>query len=262
MRYFLFVLVLFVSIPAITCQYKTSRGTFDLTPVSGTEYPTLAPTGHYYYFTLCANEAGSSNCKDPLSGFCAIQAMPSTHDCWGLATWDNSGKAAATSDGFSIQFDNGSGDQCPSEAPRSTKFTFSCDEQEEIGQINVKEKEGQSCSYELKIPTKYVCPEYIISSGSSSSGLSFGSIFLIILLVLIAVYFIAGFGFNKYKGSEERIPHSSFWCTQLPFWVKTGLMVSWAFTVNMFSRIRTKITGGNAQQRRTTEADEPYETLD
>lgn len=260
MRYLLFVLVLCVSVQTITCKYKTKRGTFDLTPVSGTEYPTMAPTGHYYYFTLCANEAGSSNCKDPLSGFCAIQAIAMTHECWGLATWDDTGKATSTADGFSIQFDNGSDDSCPSKAPRSTKFTFTCDDDQDVGQINVEE--GQSCSYELTIPTKYVCPEYIIPSGSNSSGLSFGSIFLIILLVLIVVYCIAGFGFNKYKGSGERIPQSSFWCTQLPFWVKTGLIVSWSFTVNLFSRIRAKITGGNAEQRRDTEADEPYETLD
>jgi len=248
-----------VSIPAITCKYKTKRGTFDLTPVSGTQYPTGSPTGPYYYFTLCDNKASSSNCNHnhTLTGFCAIQAA-GNHECWGLATWDDSGKAASTSDGFSIQFENGSNDQCPSQTPRSTKFTFTCDDDQAIGEINVKE--GDKCSYELSIPTKYVCPENIIPLGST--GLSFGSIFLIILLVLIAVYLIAGFGFNKYRGSGERIPHSSFWCTQLPFWVKTGLMVSWAFTVNLFSRIRAKINGGNVEQRRDTDADEPYETLD
>jgi len=261
MSYFLFVLVLFVSIPATTCTYKTNRGTFDLTPIAETEYPTLAPTGHYYYFTLCANEAGSSNCRDPLSGFCAIQAMPTTHECWGLATWDDSGKAVSTSDGFSIQFENGSDDNCPTPSPRSTKFTFQCDEDQTVGSIKVEE--GQSCSYELTIPTKYVCPEYIIHSGSTnSSGLSFGSIFLIVLVVLIAVYCIAGFGFNKRKGSEEVIPHSGFWCTQLPFWVKTGLITSWGCTVNLFSGIKAKITGGNSGPRRDTDADEPYETLD
>jgi len=260
MRYFLFVLVLFVSIPAITCKYKTNRGTFDLTPVSKKIHNILASTGHIYYFTLCANDAGSSNCKDPVNGFSAIQNMK--YDCWGLAKWDDSGKAASTSDGFSIQFDNGSGKSCPSEAPRSTKFTFTCDDDDDVGTVSVVESQVQKCSYELTIPTKYVCPEYIIPIGSSGSGLSFGSIFLIILLVLIAVYCIAGFGFNKYRGSGERIPHSSFWCTQLPFWVKTGLMVSWAFTLNLFSRIRAKVAGGNVEQRRDTEADEPYETLD
>jgi len=260
MRYVLLVLVLFVPIPAITCKYKTKRGTFDLTKLSGTEYPTRAPTGHYYFITLCANQAGSPGCKDPLSGFCAIQALPETHGCWGLATWDDSGKAASTSDGFRIQFDNGSGDECPSQAPRSTNFTFACDHDQVVGTISARE--GQSCSYELTIHTKYVCPEYIIASSSSSSGLSFGSIFLIILLVLIAVYCIAGFWFNKHRGSGERIPNASFWSTQLPFWVKTGLMVSWAFTVNLFSIIRAKVTGGNVEQRRDTEADEPYETFD
>lgn len=58
-----------------------------------------------------------------------------------------------------------------------------------------------------------------------SSGLSGGSVFLIIFFVSLFVYFAAGIGYNYYKGAQgaELIPQVEFW-KDLPFLVKDGVM--------------------------------------
>jgi len=74
--------------------------------------------------------------------------------------------------------------------------------------------------------------------GNDSSGLSGGSVFLIIFFVSLFVYFAAGAGYNYYQGKEgaEIIPQVEFW-KDLPFLVKDGAVFS-------FERIRGLVTGG------------------
>jgi len=265
MRFFVLILLLLKSMSASTCQYTTSRGTFNLSKIPEGVIPTQSPTSNFfYYLSVCSNNAASPECHDTPNGVCAIQAEASTRKCWGLATWDNTGKVTSTSDGLSIEFDNGSADECSDHSPRSVQWIFKCDEGSEIGTIGIYEP--KPCSYMINFPTKYVCDEYIIHTAMSGSGLSDGSIFLIILLVLIILYCAIGFGLNKYKKTADglkAIPQSNFWCTQLPFWVRAGFMVSWAFSVQLFLRIRAKITGnpGN-RERGDTDVEGTYENLD
>jgi len=254
--------------PIITkgCKlFRTDRGSFDLTPISGANYPTASPTGNQYYdLTICANTADTKNCRDPVGEASLIQSQVSTRDCWKLAYWDSSGKISSTSNGFNIVFENGSKDGC--DKARTSKFIFECFADAEVGAITVTEDLTKLCYYDITVPTMYVCDDHILPNSSSGAGLSDGSIFLIALLVLIAVYCIVGFGFNKYKGSGglEAVPQASFWCTQLPFWVKTGFMVTWAFIVGVFLRCKAKITGSTppSRSRTDTDGDGAYENLD
>jgi len=254
-------LLLFKSNIASACKYSTDRGTFDLAPIAGTSYPTSAPTNEAYDFTFCANNAAVTGCTNSVTEkACALQRDQHSY-CYSLATWDNSGKATSTSDGFSLDFENGSPDFCKD--PRGSKFMFQCDETVEVGDIATNE--DSNCHYKITVPTKYVCPEYIIHGSASGSGLSGGSIFLIILLVLISVYCIGGLGFNKYKGSAEGlqlIPQTNFWCALLPFWVKSGCKASWACIVRLFSRIWVKLTGSTLNRARTDTDADAYENLE
>jgi len=125
--------------------------------------------------------------------------------------------------------------------------------------------EPTTCDYSVIVPTQYVCDSYI--NKSVEDGLSGGAVFLIILLVFIIFYCVCGYGFNKYRRGMEgvsAVPQVQFWTTVFPFWVKTGCMVSWAFTVNIFMGIRARITGNNPGNRgRTdTDAEGKYEDLD
>lgn len=244
------------------CKYATARGTFDLAQIAGTSHPTPAPNNEEYDFTFCANNAAVTGCTNSITQkACALQRDKHSY-CYSLATWDNSGKATSTSDGFSLEFANGSPDFCLE--PRGSTFIFQCDETVEVGDIATTEE--SNCHYTITVPTKYVCPEYITHGGASGSGLSGGSIFLIVLLVLISVYCIGGLGFNKYKGSAgglQLIPQASFWCALLPFWVKSGCKASWACIVRLFFRIKAKLTGSTLNRGRTdTDADGSYENLE
>lgn len=271
---FFFSLVLFESTLASACKIKTSRGTFDLTPIGGVshEVPSSDPYNQQqkYYFSFCGNSADTTECVNTIDPVCAVQVSDIIGTCYELASWDNSYTATPTSDGFSLEFENGSDKLCvdPNTSknfPRSVDFIFKCSTKE-LGDITSDESDDEKCKYQVTVPTKYVCDEYIINS-SGRAGLSDGSIFLIILLVLITVYCIGGFGFNKFKSSAEgveAVPQYSFWCTQLPFWVKSGCLASWACSVGLCMRIRQKITGVSQVNRggEDTDADGTYENLD
>jgi len=259
------ILLLFLTKRAEGCQIKTADGTFDLSKIAGKSY-SFSSLGDYFAFSFCDNVADVSRCMSPVSGSCGVQDHGS--DCYSLGTWDNSYEATSTNNSLKIMFANGSPDGCEEKNvpfPRSITFNFECDENEEASIESVGET--LTCYYKANVGTKYVCSDHIIHSSSSGGGLSDGSIFLICLLVIVVVYCIGGFGFNKYKSSAgglEAFPQASFWCTQLPLWVKTGCMVSWAFTVRLFDRIRAKITGVNPvnRGREGTDADGDYENLD
>jgi hypothetical protein len=247
---------------ANSCKFKTNRGTFDLSPLAGKSFSVPAYGNNFYYFSICGNTADVSNCGGSISDVCAVQyqAGTATPTCYDLGTWDNSYKLTSSTDGFSLEFHNGSDKLC--NFARSIKFIFKCSEGTPSGTLIPEEP--ADCIYEVTVPTMYVCDEYAIHV---TDELSSGSIFLIVLLVLITVYCIGGFGYNSYKGSARGIqaaPQASFWCTQLPFWVKTGCMVSWAFTVRVFNNIRAKVTGVPQVNRGTTDtgADGTYENLD
>jgi len=247
------------------CTFTTRDGTFDLSNIAGKSYPFQSMTGDYYTFSFCSNAAASTKCASSVSGACAIQAH--NGDCYSLGTWDTSFTLDSTNSSLSIAFKNGSPDSCKilnKPFPRSITYNFECNENEEASVVSASEP--SKCEYTARVGTKYVCSDHIIHKSSSAGGLSNGSIFLICLLVFVTVYCVGGFGFNKYKRSAEgfQAPQANFWCKKLPFWVKTGCMVSWAFTVRLFLSVRAKITGVNPvnRGREDTDADGEYANLD
>ena len=84
-------------------------------------------------------------------------------------------------------------------------------------------------------------------SGSSSDGLSDGSIFLIVLFVVFALYWIVGYSVmaltvNKdggFKDYRNNIPQRGFWMA-CPKLVGAGCAVSKERTMGMIARITNK----------------------
>jgi len=259
MFFYIFSLLFYTIKFAKGCKYTTKRGTFDLSPLSGTSWYVYDPWVYKsYQFSFCDNVADSSACTlNPISESCAVQ-VGSYGDCYSLGSWSKSYKLYSTSDGFGIEFDNGSSDQCPLDRPRSVTFTFQCTEGTQMGTMTITE--DIQCEYTVIVPTQYVCDSYI--THLSKDELSGGSIFLIIFFVSVILYCVGGFSFNKYhRGLEGRnaVPQANFWITLLPFWIKNGCMVSWAFTVDVFLKARAKIRGGSQNVRSTeTDADGKY----
>jgi len=260
------LLLLFLTKQTKGCKFKTDDGTFDLSKIAGKSYSYPSTTGDYYMFSFCDNVASSDRCLSKVSDSCAIQDHSS--NCYSMGTWDTSYELDSTNSSLSIAFQNGDPDGCNTGStpfPRAVNFKFECNENQEVSIESVGET--ITCFYKVKVATKYVCSDHIIHTSSSGGGLSGGSIFLICLLVFVTVYCFGGFGFNKYKRSAEGIqafPQANFWCEKLPFWVKTGCIVSWTFAVRLFVRIRAKITGVNPvnRGREDTATEGEYANLD
>jgi len=113
-------------------------------------------------------------------------------------------------------------------------FNFLCDNKAgTLGTVKAEQVGSNTCEYSVDVYTDLVCAGStpIHTGGDGGGGLSGGSIFLILLVVLVFVYFFAGFGWNYYKHKTVKTLHGEFWCTKLPYWTKTGCMVSWFQTI-------------------------------
>jgi len=106
-----------------------------------------------------------------------------------------------------------------------------CDPHEE-GRLESQDRTqqiGDEFKVFLDLHTKYACVK---------SGLSVGSILVIIFISLVVVYLVAGILFNKYsKGAtgKELIPNVNFW-TDFPLLVKDGAVFSFQCCRSFCSR--------------------------
>jgi len=104
---------------------------------------------------------------------------------------------------------------------REFEIDFQCNPGGGIGQFSFL-NENPKLHYNFAWPTQYACPTNVVISG----GLSGGSIILIVLLVLVVAYLVAGILFNKFKrqlNGLELIPNFEFWAA-IPLLVKDGFV--------------------------------------
>jgi len=121
----------------------------------------------------------------------------------------------------------------PDQGPKSTSthIFLHCDPHEE-GRLESQDRTqqiGDEFKVFLDLHTKYACVK---------SGLSVGSILVIIFISLVVVYLVAGILFNKYsKGAtgKELIPNVNFW-TDFPLLVKDGAVFSFQCCRSFCSR--------------------------
>lgn len=116
----------------------------------------------------------------------------------------------ATSDGAKWVTKTGSSEGCG--GPRTGNYIFKCNGGHKM---EVTEDPATPCVYDFVIEAE--C--------GGSGGMSFGSIMLIILVVVVPIYLVAGFLYNwKAKGvapGVEALPNIAFW-RELPSLVKEG----------------------------------------
>lgn len=106
-----------------------------------------------------------------------------------------------------------------------TFITLECDSSEEgqLESIGPPEKVDNSAHFPFKLRSKYACPR--------KSGLSTGSVLIIVFGSLLLVYIVAGILFNKFhRGAtgKEVIPNVNFWM-DFPLLVKDGVEFSYQF---------------------------------
>jgi len=140
--------------------------------------------------------------------------------------------------GFQVQYTNTQDNKCQQNTVnRVTNIIVDCDQSVEASFVDITEPGGNGgCLYQIRMKSKYACP---IKGGIAGevSGLSGGSIFLIIVLIAAVLYLsIGSIVMWKVKGHSgiEVIPNIEFW-KDLPGLIKDGVLL-----------IRSKFTGYQA----------------
>ena len=115
------------------------------------------------------------------------------------------------------------------------KVQLVCDADKEGDLTNAAQDPSLPYDYSMTLTTKYACSDIAPppaghgGKGSGSSGLSPGSIMLIVFFVCITVYLVGGILFNKfYRGAngKEIVPQVDFWIA-LPGLARDGALFSW-----------------------------------
>eukprot|EP00483_Globobulimina_turgida_P007467 UN07481 len=191
MSLFLLTLYFVFTVVYSQCKWQFGSRTLDLSCLAGRVIKAMDDTAHEYTYSICSNDAGSC-ISDSL--MCKQVAVSDPSLCYEIGRWNpglNPSYDEGTGTGGRWTFEYQNGGQCNPSLDRSWVPTFKCNPNEEFRWGQVEEMFG-SCRYTLEIETKYAC-EGASGCGSDSSGLSGGWIFILILFVGFAVYFIAGY---------------------------------------------------------------------
>jgi len=199
-----------------------------LTKTSGTDY-TGSDGVYEYYMNVCAAALyGGADCSQ--KGFAICQYAGSTFVA-SLGTWNLASWASASSTVVTATLTDG--DKCYQGGDwitRTAHVQFTCGHSSTSPTFSIAE--GANCVFNLGLNANCgsgPAPPDPSSSGGkgpdgTSSGLSGGSVFLIILVVLLPIYIAAGCVYKtKTKGTSgvESCPNVDFW-RDLPGLVKDG----------------------------------------
>ncbi|XP_070542727.1 uncharacterized protein [Ptychodera flava] len=95
--------------------------------------------------------------------------------------------------------------------------------------VNFINYENNTCLYNMTFRYAGACYAITPAQPTGGSGLSAGSILLIIFFTCVGLYFIIGCLVNRLQGhqGEELLPHHEFWCG-LPGYIKDGMKYAWS----------------------------------
>ncbi|XP_069111001.1 cation-dependent mannose-6-phosphate receptor-like [Argopecten irradians] len=191
------------------CTCETSSYTVDLTPLSqraGDSRLFKASDGIYnYVFSPCIYTG--TPCGDLRSDVAICQETKNTPPETYVVGTQSSVKFSGNPDDGSLQIQY-------SANPRVGQVSVVCSD-EEASFVHISNPNLTTYSFQLK--TKYAC---------KPSGLSPGSVMLIIFFVLLLVYIIGGILFMRYVRKAqgvEMIPNREMWA-ELPLLIKDGIL--------------------------------------
>jgi len=222
----LYLLLLFQA--ASGCTMTAGNQTYDFSTISVKQYAVDGPKAEHGVFSYQA-----SFCSDRVACGAYIYGnfvRFKNTVCQGVYGKWSTGAPVKTVNGMQVTFQSTT--YCTDDFQRTYKceFNFLCDTSAgDIGSMKATQVGDTICEFSVDVHTNLVCVGSI--PVNQAQGLSAGSVFLIILVVLLAVYFLAGLGYNYYRTKSIGAPHRAFWCSLLPYWTKTGCMLSWFGTV-------------------------------
>jgi len=282
------VLILLLSVFVLSdesdCKFSVGGKNYDLSGLKGQTATGDDSKISTYHYTAAVCSDMTAQCEDIMTGQKLVGVVyqmggePGQQAvCWDmLAKWDNveagpldKSAGADGKDGLTLSFTNG--DPCRG-SPRKTKMNMICDT-EEIGKLSGFQDDSDSCLFIINFPSKHACSGAGPGPGpgphgggkKSSSGISGGWIF-IILLVSLAIFYVAGFfAYGGYKTKEwtnkENCPHTEFW-GKFVGWVKLGCIMSgqytWSATKACIGWCKSKIGGGDGETGESDGEDPDY----
>jgi len=200
-----------VSLQQIVCKGCHQDGScYDLAPLLGKHAEAQDPGKKFVYkVSICENTQKCGICPGGAqAGYCQYDAQ--FDYCVGIIPPTG---FTALPKGEGVELAYGSG-----EGGRAAKVTITCDP---AGGLiaNAKANAPDTVTgYELSFTSTAVCP-----GGGLAPGLSGGSIFMIVAISLLFVYFIAGAITNKLRGHAgvDILPNATFW-KDFPGLIKDG----------------------------------------
>ncbi|GFN75356.1 cation-dependent mannose-6-phosphate receptor [Plakobranchus ocellatus] len=184
-------------------------------------YPLTANDGKYtYYIQPCNRLVQISQCEklDPTLVSCQIEDTSLT--AFGLGVQNKYvvvGDPALGTVALVNQYTDSNG------FVRIMRLHLHCSEEEGTLIFENQTSTVSPITYNLRLDTVFACLE---RPGSSSSGLSAGSVLVILFFVAIVIYLVGGTLFLKYvrkAEGKETIPNYEFW-TDFPSLVKDGIL--------------------------------------
>ncbi|KAL3832316.1 hypothetical protein ACJMK2_023970 [Sinanodonta woodiana] len=208
-----------VQIQGSTCACNSSLGTIDLSPLSQppkgerSRFKTELTANAVYLYNPCIPIKGT--CDE--DGKCAVcQQVIGDRDYSAGTQTSASMTGDPDKDTLMIKYQYG---------VRYSTVKIICDQSQE-GVFKPDPGEGPMNHYTFELRTKYGCYSYPPPPSPGHSGISIGSILVIIFFVLLLIYIVAGILFLHYvRGAQgiEMCPNLSFW-KDLPFLVKDGVV--------------------------------------
>ncbi|XP_068671560.1 uncharacterized protein [Montipora foliosa] len=216
------------NVPGDVCKCRTDEGVIDLWKLAGTGSDVPRFKGITF---KVADETGTAEMRwNPCNSWSVKPASLKNNFCIDIAvcyisdkvyvdigeqnTSDYSYDETSTSCALTLK---GKPITKESKSPH-TQINLQCSPNEEgrLEFVRIQQKDENFKAF-MSLHTKYACLK---------SGLSTGSILIIIFICMLVVYLVAGLLFNKYsKGAsgKELIPNVNFW-TDFPLLVKDGII--------------------------------------
>lgn len=200
-----------------------------LTSATGS-YRVKDAQGYSYAFNVCGVVMDEPECRAQQGLMCQysgskLEAVVAKWDA-GAVTWS----ALSSSGGEGgLLGTTSNGDTCyPVSTPRTTRLTFLCDPAADLQVVNLMQPATNPCEYDLTVKTKWACAGTAAPDGASSHALSGGWVFVILVLVLSAVYVAGGclWNYKFHPTSAHYFPHLDSW-KYLVGLVQDGCRFSW-----------------------------------
>lgn len=239
-----FSLCLVVAAGTYSCTGTVDGTSYDLSPLMGIDITGDDGKGQEYHLYMCADApVNHGECTMGFATVCQTTDTVINSEFRTLAVSTEDPVWEASGDGISLTFSNGP--VCYGAGPRKVVINLICDLGSGIPDKFVSVAEDPFCVYTMEYRTSVVCE-------GAAGGLSFGSILMISISVLIPLYILIGCVIKRKKmgitGVRESVPNIDFWAS-LPSLVKDGCAFTKTKLQGVWGKLRSVTAGSGSDSK-------------